>query len=282
MSESDELIKKLKSEGLTEWQIRHELCAKEDHSICDPLGHRCPKAKCAQGDHTHCAPRHFQCPKILKERSTQSDYSSFDPAQIIQTLCTAMGSDDFSKYSIEELIGLSLPMMTKQDSSAMYRTLVEVLLNNVQGVREAKLISAIEHLNSNALPLVATGIKTNTAQIQALSQAITDFNNSNAQVLSSKLQKLLDTISTESQSAGSLTKWVIGTAIAACLINLAMCVFTAIMAEKTAEMATFTEQSVALTERQLLPTPQKPVFKSPIFMDLPILSSQGYGNRHWK
>lgn len=53
----------------------------------------------------------------------------------------------------------------------------------------------------------------------------------------------------ESSSAGTFSKWLVITGIAACLINLAMCVYTAMMAYKTSDMVDLTKESMVAGQR---------------------------------
>lgn len=267
-----EFIKRKQSQGYTDWQIRHELCARNDHSQCDPLGHRCPKSNCAQGDHSKCTELDFQCPKILSERSPQTDYANFDIARILKSfdlLTGATGVCEYSKYSIDELIGLSLPMITKQnnpkavDSSEMHKALVEVLIAGVEAARAQLLIEALNHLNAESLPAVTGAIRENSDKVQDLTIGINNFNSKNAAVLSTKLESLVETITSESSAAGFLTKCLIATSIVACLINIGVCGYTAMMAYKTADLAELTKQSVALSQTESSNKMNESVFEAP-------------------
>ncbi len=124
-------------------------------------------------------------------------------------------------------------------------------VNEVTASHADKLMGELDELNSKALPEVASEIRESTAQIKLLTEAISDFNSQNAAVLTSKLTTLVDTIQTESKGAGDLTKWLIGTAIVACLVNVGVCWFTALMAFKTADLAELTKQSVELDRGQI-------------------------------
>lgn len=99
-------------------------------------------------------------------------------------------------------------------------------------------------LHSKALPEVAEKIRESSHNIQNLSQAISNFSGDNVKVLTDRLTKLVDVIQKESCAAGKLTKWLIGTSIAAILVNVLICFFTAVMALKTDSRLEITDESL--------------------------------------
>ncbi len=210
MSKNEELIKDLQAKGFEDWQIRHELCARNDHSWCDELGHRCPKSKCAQGDHSHCTSADFQCRKIMNERNPQEDYTKIDIARILKVLdlgSGVTGHSQFSKYTIDELIGMSLPMMTDQknpntpDSSGMYKGLMRALLMGVESAQASKLFEILSQLNSTTLPTMSKGIDGSTNELKELSSTLNAFNKNSAAVLSGRLDSLSESMLEHSRVA---------------------------------------------------------------------------------
>jgi hypothetical protein len=277
MTEKDELISKLQSKGYARWQIRHELCAKNDHSECDKFGHRCPQSNCAQGDHKDCKERNFQCPKIMAERNPQNDFSKFDPKAVIRTLdetTGVTGIGEFSKYTIDELIGMSLPLTTAKndpksiDSSGMYQALVQVLLAGVEAARAKEFIAAVEDLNSKALPSVsqeindgANEIRNHASKIAELKTSIEAFSygmnklfaetKTSIDEIGKKLGLFIDTnakLTTEMiVESKSLGRWTFVLAIMTALLAF----MTAWMAWSTAELVKQEKAGHQLQEVQL-------------------------------
>jgi hypothetical protein len=184
---------------------------------------------------------------MLTARAANKDYETIDPKVIMDVLAKC-GLENYDKYTLNELIGVALPMA---ENSQMHRELISVLISAVQTARSKELTSAINDFNTASVTGLAQGVETASGGMTMLSGAITEFNEQNAQVLTGKLGDFISTVSAESKAAGLLTKVLIGISILACIVNVVLCIFTAMMAFATCDMAKSTRDSLERSEPKI-------------------------------